>query len=349
MCFCAIILKSPPRGGLFCFASVQPACANHYQISTSAHQKISTSTNQHISTSKNQHIKITPVPRTCFIYNPIAGAERHRDMGTLIKRHFGALEEDYVVWPTERAGHAVELAAQAAREGFDVVAAVGGDGTVNEVGRGLLGTETAMGIIPQGSGNGLARHLEVPLNLAAALRRLATPEFSRIDVGTINGHPFFCTTGLGFDAHISQHFALAGTRGLRTYLRVALREYRRYRPTPVRLALNGESVATDCYLLAFANASQYGNNAYVAPQADLRDGLLEVCLIDALPALRAVQVTLGMALGTLPQSRAAEYFRTAEAQVTADKPLGFHVDGDYMGQATVFTVGLKPLALAVAV
>ena len=270
-------------------------------------------------------------------------------MPALIAQYFGALEPDYEVRLTEYAGHAVELARVAAADGFAVVAAVGGDGTVNEVGRGLLGTDTALGIVPQGSGNGLARHLKVPLGLAAALRKLAAPTFSRMDVGVINDHPFFCTAGLGFDAHVSQHFAQAGSRGLSTYLRVTLREYRRYASVPVHLNLNGQERETDCYVLAFANASQYGNNVYIAPRANLRDGLLDVCLIDALPVFRAIKVSLGMALGVLPQSNAAEYFRVPRGRVTAQAPIGFHVDGDYLGHATEFVVELLPLALAVAV
>ncbi|SFQ52693.1 diacylglycerol/lipid kinase family protein [Hymenobacter arizonensis] len=289
------------------------------------------------------------MPKTCFILNPMAGPSRRLDMPALIAQHFGALEADYEIRLTEFAGHAVELAKQAAADGFRVVAAVGGDGTVNEVGRGLLGTDTALGIVPQGSGNGLARHLKVPLGLPAALRRLAAPDFSRMDVGVINGHPFFCTAGLGFDAHVSQHFAQAGSRGLSTYLRVTLREYRRYLPVRVRVDLDGQIEETNCYVLAFANASQYGNNAYIAPLADLRDGLLDVCLIDALPVIRAMKVSLGMALGNLPQSKAAEYFRVPRGRVSAQAPIGFHVDGDYLGHATEFEVEMMPLALAVAV
>ncbi len=291
------------------------------------------------------------MPKTCFIFNPTAGPSRRRDLPALVARHFGALggaAAGYVIRPTGGPGHAVELAAAAAAEGFAVVAAVGGDGTVNEVGRGLLGTPAALGIVPLGSGNGLARHLRVPLGLPAALRRLAAPTFGRIDVGRINGRAFFCTAGLGFDAHVAQHFALAGSRGLSTYLRVTLREYRRYRPVPVRVELNGQTLATDCYVLAFANASQYGNNVYIAPRADLRDGLLDVCLIDALPVGRAFRVSLAMALGNLPESKAADYYQTARARVTAAAPLGFHADGDYLGHATEFAVELLPLALAVA-
>ncbi len=289
------------------------------------------------------------MPKTCFILNPTAGPSRRHDLPALIAHHFGTLEDDYEIRLTEYAGHAVALAQAAAAEGFRVVAAVGGDGTVNEVGRGLLGTAAALGIVPQGSGNGLARHLKVPLGLPAALRRLAAPTFSRMDVGVINDHPFFCTAGLGFDAHVSQHFAQAGSRGLSTYLRVTLREYRRYQPVAVRVELGSQVLTTDCYVLAFANASQYGNNVYIAPRADLRDGLLDVCLIDALPVGRAIRVSLGMALGNLPQTKAADYFRVPRGRVVAQAPIGFHVDGDYLGHATEFVVELLPLALAVAV
>ena len=291
------------------------------------------------------------MPRTCFIFNPTAGTSRRADFPALLTQHLGPpARGDYELRPTEGPGHATELARAAAQAGCRVVVAVGGDGTVNEVGQGLLHQQhTAMGIVPRGSGNGLARHLKVPLNLGAAVRRLRQPTFSRMDVGRVNGRPFFCTAGLGFDARVSQLFARAGSRGLSTYLRVTLREYRTFEPVPVVVETNGVTLRTDCYVLAFANASQYGNNAYIAPQADLRDGLLDMCLLDALPPWRAVQVVLGMALGTLPRTGGAAYSHTRHATVRAAAPLGCHADGDYLGHATEYTFDLLPLALEVAV
>ena len=288
--------------------------------------------------------------KTCFIFNPVAGTGRLADLPALLRRHFGAVGQECILQPTEGPGHAVELARAAARAGCRLVVAVGGDGTVNEVGRGLLGQESAaLGIVPHGSGNGLARHLRVPLNVPAALRRLREPSFSRIDVGLINGHPFFCTAGLGFDAHVSQHFARAGTRGLPTYVRVALREWQHFRATPITADIDGQMLETDCYVLAFANASQYGNNIFIAPQADLRDGHLDLCLMEALPFWRAVQTGLGMALGTMPRTGGATYFHSPRARVRAAAPLPYHADGDYLGHVTEFVVGLRPLALEVAV
>ena len=284
----------------------------------------------------------------CFVVNPAAGANRRRDLQGLIHGTLVGSDLRYEVRLTAAAGHAEDIARGAAGEGFRIVAAVGGDGTVNEVGRGLIGTPAALGIVPHGSGNGLARHLEIPLDPIAAIRKLLAPEFDRMDVGHIAGRPFFCTAGIGFDAHVARMFALAERRGLATYVRVALREYRGYRPTAVTVRTGGEALSTDCYLLAFANASQYGNNAYIAPHADLKDGLLDLCLIDRMPPLRAARVGLGLAMGDLPASSAARYFTAAEATVEAERPLGFHLDGEYAGEESSFTIGLKPLALEIA-
>lgn len=287
--------------------------------------------------------------RICFLINPNSGTNRRQDVPALLAQCLSPAAVDYEVRLTQYAGHAVELARQAAGDGFRIVVAVGGDGTVNEVGRGLLGTNAALGILPRGSGNGLARHLKVPLDLPAAIRLLAAPSFQRIDVGHINEHPFFCTAGLGFDAHVSKCFAVAGTRGLGTYVQVALREYRHYQPTPITVTMKGKVLETNCYVLAFANAAQYGNNAYIAPLADISDGLLDLCLIDALPLFRAVRVSVGLALGNLPASGAAVYHTCSTVQVQAARALGFHVDGDYVGDAQHFDVRLEPLALEVAV
>ncbi|HEX8425405.1 diacylglycerol/lipid kinase family protein [Hymenobacter sp.] len=288
--------------------------------------------------------------RICFILNPASGTNRTQDVPALLTRYATEAGADFAIWPTEFAGHAEELAQQAAAEGFRVVVAVGGDGTVNEVGRGLLGTRAALGVVPRGSGNGLARHLKIPLDIAGAVHRACQPTFQRIDVGYLNGRPFFCTAGLGFDAHVSKMFAQAGTRGLSTYVKVALREYRHFQPTPVQVTLHGQKLFdTSCYVLAFANAAQYGNNAYIAPRANIQDGLLDVCIIDGLSLTRAVRVGVGLALGTLATSGQAVYHTSRHILVRSATPIGYHIDGDYIEDATAFEAKLTPLALEVAV
>jgi YegS/Rv2252/BmrU family lipid kinase len=284
----------------------------------------------------------------CFVVNPAAGANRKRDLQGLIHGALASSGMRYEVRLTAAAGHAEEIAREAAREGFRIVAAVGGDGTVNEVGRGLLGNRSALGMVPHGSGNGLARHLKVPLDPVAAIHKLLAPRFDRMDVGLIAGRPFFCTAGIGFDAHVARMFALEERRGLGSYVRVALREYRSYRPIALELRTDKDELSTECYVLAFANASQYGNNAFIAPHADLKDGLLDICLIDRMPPLRAARVGFGLAVGDLPASSAARYFAAESAAVEAKRPLGFHVDGEYAGDASSFTIGLLPLALEIA-
>lgn len=284
-----------------------------------------------------------------FIVNPISGTSRGRDFARLAASAIRRDALDYDIVTTNGPGHAEELARQAVADGCDLVIAVGGDGTVNEVGRGLLGQQnSALSIVPCGSGNGLARHLGIALSPVRAIRALNQPDFQLIDVGHINQRPFFCTSGLGFDAHISREFARSPRRGLRTYASVTLREFRSYQPTPIQIELNGQVIETDCYVLAFANAAQYGNNAYIAPLADVQDGLLDLCLIDRLPLRRAIRVAYALAVGDLPTSGAAEFHTAREVRVRSDRPLGFHVDGDFVEEAQEFVVDLEPLSLRIA-
>jgi diacylglycerol kinase family enzyme len=177
---------------------------------------------------------------------------------------------------------------------------------------------------------------------------VTSASFQKIDVGYINERPFFCTAGLGFDAHVSRMFATLKRRGLASYLGLTIREFRQYLPTPVEIEINSAVIRSNCYVLAFANAAQYGNNAMIAPMADIRDGLLDVCLIDELPLRRALRVSVALMTGTLAHSGAAEFHTSCEVRVRSEKPLGYHVDGDFIGESTEHRVRLTPLALEVA-
>lgn len=290
-----------------------------------------------------------PALKASFIVNPIAGSSRGIEIDSALAKLVDRRLFEFEIKLTGSPGHGETLAREAAAEGFDVVVAVGGDGTVNEVARGLLGQKAAaLGIVPRGSGNGLARHLGISLRLDRAIASLMRPRIQCIDVGYINGRPFFCTAGLGFDAHVSRHFADEPKRGLATYIAVTLGRYRGYRSTPIEIELNGQVISTDCYVLAFANAAQYGNNAYIAPLADVQDGLLDICLIDALPLRRALRVSYALATGDLPTSGAAEFHTSRDVRVRSLRPIEFHVDGDYVGEACDYEVRLSPLALKVA-
>ena len=289
--------------------------------------------------SKRPHIR--------FIINPTSGPKNKRDVAAQIQLHLDHGKFSHEVVYTERAGHAPELAGEAAQNGCAMVVAVGGDGTVNEVARGLLHTETALAILPRGSGNGLARHLQVPMAVDGALRVLNQSHITTIDTGSINGHPFVTTAGIGFDAYISSVFAGSTKRGLQSYVELVMKEVRNYRHQPVKASINGTLIDTDCFVMAFANAAQYGNNAYIAPEADIQDGLLDVCLVRRLDIIKALNLSYSMLTNQLAHADSAEYFKTTHVQVETQEPMMFHADGEYMGKASAFDVQIQPLSLKV--
>ncbi|MBC7448415.1 MAG: diacylglycerol kinase family lipid kinase [Hymenobacteraceae bacterium] len=287
-----------------------------------------------------------------FLFNPASGAQRRQplDLRGLVKRVLPIGTEVHIR-QTRYAGHATELAAEAAVQGARVVVAVGGDGTVNEVAAGLLGTEAALGIVPRGSGNGLARHLRIPLDPAAALRHLVKGYRTTIDAGRINGRPFFCTAGVGFDGHISREFAKSEERGLLTYAKLLFSEFGRYKPTSGTLFYDEAAGLAphelrELFVLTFANAAQYGNNAYIAPMADIRDGTLDACVLRHPTFWGAMGIAAGMMTSSLPRF-GATYFRTTQARVALYSPLPFHADGEYVGAAADFTIEVLPGALHV--
>ena len=214
--------------------------------------------------------------RIIFVVNPISGTHGKEFILRLIEKELNHSIYDYSIRKTEYAGHASEIAAQAAAEHTDIVVAIGGDGTINEIGRAIIHTNTAMGIIPCGSGNGLARHLHIPMEPKGAINVLNAGNVKTIDYGIIDNHPFFCTCGVGFDAFVSLKFADSGKRGLLTYLENTLHESLTYQPETYEIENSTGTVRYKAFLIACANASQYGNNAYIAPQASLTDGMMDI-------------------------------------------------------------------------
>lgn len=281
----------------------------------------------------------------CIIHNPIAGTRQGIDLREMIARAGRKIR----LLQTQGPGDGRRLAEKAMADGHDIIVAAGGDGTVNEVANGLMGSNSALGIIPLGSGNGLARHLGIPRQPAKALAAIGRNNFTHMDAGSINGRPFFCTAGIGFDAHVSRHFAQSGKRGLSSYLRTTLTRYAKYTPVNLTAALDeGAELHTPCFLMTFANASEYGNGAFIAPQADISDGLLDLCLIDRLPLWRAVRLGLGLMTKQLPRLESSAYYKARSILVESDADMEYHADGDFIGTARSFTVAITPNALRVA-
>lgn len=265
-----------------------------------------------------------------FIVNPISGTQSKDLILNLLDEKIDKEKYTWDVVYTKRAGHAIEIAAQAAEMKTDVVVAIGGDGTINEIGRSLVHTETALGIIPCGSGNGLARHLHIPMEPKKALEIINDGICDIIDYGKINGTDFFCTCGVGFDAFVSLKFANAGKRGLLTYLEKTLQESLTYQPETYELETEDGTYKYKAFLIACGNASQYGNNAYIAPQATLTDGLLDVTILEPFTVLDVPSLAFQLFNKTIDQNSRIKTFRCKNLRIHRSKPGVIHFDGDPM-------------------
>lgn len=287
--------------------------------------------------------------RVRFIVNPISGTRGKDSIVKLIPEYLTTDRFEYDMVFTERSGHAALLATEAVEEGFDIVVAVGGDGTVNEVARSLVHTPAALAIIPCGSGNGLARHLFIPINPIGALKILAECTIETLDYGKINGQPFFCTCGIGFDAFISQKFAEAGKRGLLTYVDNTLKEGLTYKPETYHISIDGQEQTYEAFLIACANASQYGNNVFIAPAASMNDGLMDVTILEPFNLLEAPQVVMQLLNKTIDKNSHTRTFQCKRVHIHRDEPGVVHYDGDPMQCGTDIDVELVSKGINVVV
>ena len=264
-----------------------------------------------------------------FIVNPISGTQEKEQIIALINEYLDIDKYTFQIIYTQYAGHAEEIASQCAEDSHFAVVAVGGDGTVNEVARALTHTHTALGIIPCGSGNGLARHLQISMQPRKAIEAINKGIIERIDYGTINRRKFFCTCGVGFDAFVSLKFAEAGKRGLNTYIEQSLNASLNYKPETYKLTIDGnETEIYQAFLIACGNAAQYGNNAYIAPKATLTDGLLDVTILNPFTPLDVPSLALQLFTKTIDQNSHIKTFRCKTINIRREKPGVVHYDGD---------------------
>lgn len=292
--------------------------------------------------SEKQHIT--------FIINPISGTQEKEQIIELINEFLDVDKYTFQIVYTQYAGHAEEIAAQCAEEGHFAVVAVGGDGTVNEVARALTHTSTALGIIPCGSGNGLARHLQISMQARKALEVINEGFVERIDYGTINRRKFFCTCGVGFDAFVSLKFAEAGKRGLNTYIEQSLNASLNYKPETYKVTVDGnETEIYQAFLIACGNAAQYGNNAYIAPKATLTDGLLDVTILNPFTPLDVPSLALQLFTKTIDQNNHIKTLRCKTINIRREKAGVVHYDGDPVMMGANLKVKIHPAGLKVIV
>ena len=287
--------------------------------------------------------------KAVFVINLISGTSDKAAIPGLIDLYLDKEKFEYEIAITQYAGHASEIAAKAKDDGVDVVVAVGGDGTVNEVARAIVHSSTALGIIPCGSGNGLARHLLLPLNVRKAIEVINRCEIRQLDYGIINDYPFFCTCGMGFDAFVSMKFAEAGKRGPITYVENVLREGLKYKPETYTIEDESGTLQYKAFLISCANASQYGNNAYIAPQASMSDGLMDVIIMEPFDVFEAPQISIEMFSKTLDKNSKIKTFRTRHLHIHRDKPGVIHYDGDPVMTGADIDVELKPKGINIIV
>ncbi len=280
-----------------------------------------------------------------FILNPISGTHSKSDIPNLIDGIIDKERFDWQIRTTEYAGHAAEIARECVKQHTDIVVAIGGDGTVNEVARSLVHTNTALGIIPCGSGNGLARHLCLPMDVSKALQTINHCKIEAFDYGVINGLPFFCTCGMGFDAFISLKFAESGKRGPVTYVENVLKEGLKYKPETYEVEDETGSKRYKAFLIACANASQYGNNAYIAPHATMKDGLMDVVILEPFTAFDAPQISIDLFSKTLENNSKIKTFKSKRIHIHRKEPGAIHFDGDPIMTGTDIDVNIESMGI----
>ncbi|KAA0231233.1 diacylglycerol kinase family lipid kinase [candidate division KSB1 bacterium] len=282
--------------------------------------------------------------KTLFIVNPISGFRRDKSaIINLIHAQFPSSDVELTAGP----GEATRLAREAALRDYEIVAAVGGDGTINEVASGLVGTNTALGIIPRGSGNGLARGLGIPIQPAEALRVLAAGAVRAIDAGCAGSRYFFAVCGIGFDATVGQKFNTAHWRGPLPYFLIAAQQFAAFHPEALRLNFNGKQLQKLPFLITIANTQQYGNGAIIAPQAQPDDGILDICMVEPMSIIDAIKYVPKLFNGTIAEAPIISYGRAQELAIEKDGPILFHVDGEAITCEGPLKISIKPQALRV--
>lgn len=229
---------------------------------------------------------------------------------------------------TQAKGHATILANKAIADGIGSVAVCGGDGTVNETAKALAGTGAVLGIIPSGSGNGLARHLDIPIDEALSADIIGKRSVIECDCGMANGRLFFCTMGFGFDATVSHRFANEKRRGRITYIKNVVEEFGHYQPQHYRITIDGEQSEVEAFVVACCNASQYGNNAFIAPEASVTDGKLDVVIIKSGNVMQMLLAGFDLISGMVPYNAHIDTIRATKVTIECLGEACSHLDGE---------------------
>ncbi len=288
--------------------------------------------------------------RILFIVNPISGSRRRRNLVQLINDHIDRNKYDITIALTKYAGHAIEISRDAVKDNYNVIVAVGGDGTVNEVASQMINSNSTLGIIPGGSGNGLARHLNIPLIATRAINLLNKGVESRIDTATVNGRPFISIAGIGFDALVAKKFAKSPRRGFLTYFRIAANEFMTYKPKKYTLSFDdGLYIKRRAFFIAFANSNQFGYNAKIAPNARLNDGKIDICIAQKPNVFQTPVVANLLLLKLIDKSPLMDIIPTTGVTIEQKKNRVINIDGEPVKISKKLTVKVVPSSLKVII
>ncbi|GAB4140670.1 MAG: YegS/Rv2252/BmrU family lipid kinase [Bacteroidia bacterium] len=286
--------------------------------------------------------------RIAFVINPNSGTDRKTNRVKLIRDSISKdINASVFIW--DQIEKRDQIFSEILEGNYDIAVAVGGDGTVSQMAAALCGTNTALGIIPFGSGNGLARHLKIPMDKKKAVTLLENAQIVAMDYGKMNGQKFFCTAGIGFDARIGHLFAQSGTRGLKTYASIVVKEFKNYKPETYLIKTAEGTFSEEAFLITIANAGQYGNNAWIAPMASVTDGRFHVTVLKKFGWLNAVKIAIQLFRKNINQSDFVKTFETKDFSIVRMEGGPVHFDGEpaEMGKILEFKIHEKGLKVAV--
>jgi diacylglycerol kinase (ATP) len=288
------------------------------------------------------------VKKVLFIINKYAGTGFQPELEGRIIDICQSKNVECSIEFTQSRGHATGLARWAVDQNFSQAIAVGGDGTVNEVASGLLNSSVSMGIIPRGSGNGLARHLGIPMPVIPAVNYLFNCYSLPMDTFTVNGRLSLNVSGIGFDGHIANLFGNTTKRGLAGYAKLTIKEFFKFKEFDAVITLDGKHINKKAFIIAIANSSQYGNNARIAPAASVCDQLLHLTILKKVPPYRA-DFVYAFFSGKIEKSSYCEIITSKKIEIALDKSIAYHVDGEPSGESNSFTIEVNPASLNILV
>jgi YegS/Rv2252/BmrU family lipid kinase len=284
-----------------------------------------------------------------FIINPVSGVFKKGNIVNQIKSYIDTNVYDYRIEYTEEPGHATEICHREVENGANVIVAVGGDGSVNEIAKGLVGTETCLAIIPAGSGNGLAHHLKIPLNHRRAIEVINKSKKIKIDTGKVNKKLFVSIAGIGFDALVAKEFAGSKWRGFLTYMRIVAEKFPNYKPKKYEIEIDGEKMTKRALFISFANSDQFGYMTPIAPDARVDDGLLDVIIMEKFLLIDIPILANLLFWRKIDKSKYVEIHKGKEIKVRSKKKRWVNIDGEAYKLSKELNVSVLPQSLNIIV